>query len=49
VWREVEGTLAQLPGERTAEADDDELADLISSAHPADELARRRVARRDAV
>ena len=44
VWRDVEGTLAQLPGERTVE-EHDELADLISEAHPSDELARRRVAR----
>ena len=49
VWRDVEGTLAQLPGERTAEDHTDELADLINDAHPSDELARRRVARRDAV
>lgn len=34
VWREVEGTLAELPGERTVDPDD--------PAHPADELAQRR-------
>ncbi len=37
VWREVEGTLAALPGER-AESDTEE-------AHPGDELAARRRAR----
>jgi DNA-binding transcriptional MerR regulator len=37
VWREVEGTLAELPGER-AEADP-------TQAHPGDELAARRRAR----
>jgi DNA-binding transcriptional MerR regulator len=37
VWREIEGTLAELPGERPAADGDD--------AHPADELARRRRAR----
>jgi DNA-binding transcriptional MerR regulator len=36
VWREVEGSLAQLPGER---ADD---AAPAGSAHPADQLAARR-------
>jgi DNA-binding transcriptional MerR regulator len=46
VWREVEGTLADLPGERTASA-----AEIAAEAgegepHPSDELARRRVARR---
>jgi len=45
VWRDVEGTLAQLPGERTHEETGDALADLITDAHPSDELARRRVAR----
>jgi DNA-binding transcriptional MerR regulator len=49
VWREVEGTLAELPGERTAEVVSDAVADLAPDAHPSDELARRRVARRDAV
>jgi len=47
VWREIEGTLAELPGERTI--DPDAAFDLDSAAHPSDELARRRVARRDAV
>lgn len=37
VWREIEGTLAELPGERPADPD--------APAHPADELARRRQAR----
>jgi len=45
VWRDVEGTLAHLPGERTVEDTTDELADLINEAHPSDELARRRSAR----
>ena len=40
VWREVEGSLAKLPGER-AEADPGPPLD-----HPGDELARRRRARR---
>jgi hypothetical protein len=40
VWREVEGSLAELPGERAAVADD------VPADHPADELARRRRARR---
>ncbi|TDD31338.1 MerR family transcriptional regulator [Actinomadura sp. KC06] len=39
VWQEVEGSLAELPGERAA-ADDD------PSEHPHDELANRRRARR---
>ena len=43
VWREVEGTLATLPGERTAA---DAPAESDDEAHPGDELARRRVARR---
>jgi DNA-binding transcriptional MerR regulator len=34
VWREVEGSLAELPGER---ADDS-----VTGAHPSDELAQRR-------
>ncbi|RKS73624.1 MerR-like DNA binding protein [Actinomadura pelletieri DSM 43383] len=37
VWQEVEGSLAELPGERAATGDD---------AHPHDELANRRRARR---
>jgi hypothetical protein len=37
VWREVEGSLAELPGERPH---DDEPA-----AHPGDELSARRAAR----
>jgi DNA-binding transcriptional MerR regulator len=37
VWREIEGTLAELPGERP-QGDDE-------AVHPADELARRRRAR----
>jgi DNA-binding transcriptional MerR regulator len=40
VWQEVEGSLAELPGER-AESDEGPLGD-----HPGDELARRRQARR---
>ncbi|MEU8803554.1 MerR family transcriptional regulator [Spirillospora sp. NPDC048819] len=40
VWQEVEGSLAELPGERAAAADDD------PSEHPHDELAGRRRARR---
>lgn len=40
VWREVEGSLAELPGERAA-ADPDSEAD-----HPSDELARRRKTRK---
>jgi hypothetical protein len=39
VWREVEGTLAEMPSERPAEA----LAE--DAVHPGDELARRRHAR----
>jgi DNA-binding transcriptional MerR regulator len=38
VWREIEGTLAELPSERTADADDAPTA--------GDELAARRAARR---
>ena len=38
VWREVEGTLAELPGERAE-------ADLADGPHPDDELAARRRAR----
>jgi DNA-binding transcriptional MerR regulator len=37
VWREIEGTLAELPGERPADVDD--------GTHPGDELAQRRRAR----
>ena len=48
VWREVEGTLAQLPAERTVDDSADGLVTDVP-AHPGDELARRRVARRDAV
>ena len=40
VWREVEGSLAELPGERAA------VADTVPADHPADELAQRRRARR---
>ncbi|GII97411.1 MerR family transcriptional regulator [Sinosporangium siamense] len=40
VWREVEGSLAELPGER-AEAEPGDAAE-----HPGDELAQRRRARR---
>ncbi|WP_405085190.1 MerR family transcriptional regulator [Microbispora sp. NBC_01389] len=40
VWREVEGSLAELPGERAESAPDAE------GDHPADELARRRKARK---
>ncbi|MBB5078422.1 MerR family transcriptional regulator [Nonomuraea endophytica] len=39
VWREVEGSLAELPGERAAAGDD-------PADHPADELAQRRRARK---
>ncbi|WUI03396.1 MerR family transcriptional regulator [Spirillospora sp. NBC_00431] len=39
VWQEVEGSLAELPGERAAAVDD-------GSGHPHDELANRRRARR---
>ncbi|TDB74360.1 MerR family transcriptional regulator [Actinomadura sp. KC216] len=39
VWQEVEGSLAELPGERAASDDD-------PSGHPHDELANRRRARR---
>ena len=38
VWREIEGSLAELPSERTAEDSSDE-------AHASDELSRRRKAR----
>ena len=38
VWREVEGTLAELPGEPAE-------ADLADGPHPDDELAARRRAR----
>ncbi|WP_308201387.1 MerR family transcriptional regulator [Sphaerisporangium perillae] len=41
VWREVEGSLAELPGERAEPAGRDSLED-----HPGDELARRRKARK---
>jgi DNA-binding transcriptional MerR regulator len=41
VWREVEGSLAELPGERAQAADPLDVAD-----HPGDELARRRRVRR---
>ena len=37
VWREIEGTLAQLPSERVTPVGD--------STHPDDELAARRMAR----
>jgi DNA-binding transcriptional MerR regulator len=40
VWQEVEGSLAELPGERAATDDPD------PNAHPHDELANRRRARR---
>lgn len=39
VWRELEGTLASLPGERTAEAA------AVETRDPSDELAQRRRAR----
>ena len=39
VWRELEGTLASLPGERTAEAA------VAETPDPSDELAQRRRAR----
>src|SRR6188472_3127671 len=38
VWREIEGSLAELPSERTAQPEDD-------AAHEGDELAARRRAR----
>jgi len=38
VWREIEGSLAELPSERTAE-------DLSGNTEASDELARRRQAR----
>ena len=38
VWQEIEGTLAELPSERTAEADE--------APSPGDELAARRAARK---
>ena len=41
VWREIEGTLAELPSERTADEAD---ADAVAG----DELAARRAARRPA-
>jgi DNA-binding transcriptional MerR regulator len=41
VWREIEGSLAALPSERTAEADES-----AASTREADELAARRAARR---
>ena len=41
VWREVEGSLADLPGERTGSGDDDE-----ATPHPSDELAARRGTRK---
>jgi DNA-binding transcriptional MerR regulator len=44
VWREVEGTLAELPAERAAEAP--EAGADESAAHPSDELAQRRRARK---
>jgi len=49
VWREVEVTLADLPSERTSAAGAEGATEATratgDSAHPADELARRRVAR----
>ncbi|MDH2426223.1 MerR family transcriptional regulator [Sphaerisporangium sp. TRM90804] len=41
VWREVEGSLAELPGERAEPAERDS-----QEEHPGDELAQRRRARR---
>ena len=40
VWREVEGSLATLPGERSGAAEEPAVA------HPSDELAQRRTSRR---
>ncbi|MDL4776573.1 MULTISPECIES: MerR family transcriptional regulator [Thermomonosporaceae] len=40
VWQEVEGSLAELPGEKAARDDDDD------AGHPQDELAHRRRVRR---
>jgi DNA-binding transcriptional MerR regulator len=55
VWREVEGTLADLPSERTAAPGGDSASGESGASgttgatgepvHPSDELARRRVAR----
>ncbi|MFZ0323480.1 MAG: MerR family transcriptional regulator [Actinomycetes bacterium] len=49
VWREVEGSLADLPGERTGAADasgtDGDGPVGTGEPHPSDELAARRVAR----
>ncbi|HET6168150.1 MAG TPA: MerR family transcriptional regulator [Marmoricola sp.] len=42
VWREIEGSLAELPSERTAA---DATADPTADAHASDELAARRQAR----
>jgi DNA-binding transcriptional MerR regulator len=45
VWREVEGSLAELPSER-AEVDDPYSVDGAPVVHPGDELAQRRQSRR---
>jgi DNA-binding transcriptional MerR regulator len=43
VWREVEGTLAELPAEKTSDAED--LSGTAAAAAARDELARRRARR----
>ena len=45
VWRELEGSLADLPGERADDAPGDVAADAVEP-HPSDELAHRRRARK---
>jgi hypothetical protein len=45
VWRELEGSLADLPGERADEAAFDSMGDT-AEPHPSDELAHRRRARK---
>jgi DNA-binding transcriptional MerR regulator len=45
VWREIEGTLAELPSERTASEDDGAGEGADESATAGDELAARRAAR----
>jgi len=47
VWREVEGSLAELPSERSEDADEADSADVGDAATSApDELTARRIARR---
>jgi DNA-binding transcriptional MerR regulator len=45
VWREVEGSLAELPGERP-QSDVTGVTDSADEAHPSDELSARRRARK---